>query len=317
MRGLPVGEFDWLDFKDSRWLDLSASKWMDDLSPYISAFANYDGGCLVIGVRDPKTGQELEIDAGVPINVKNNLKSWLEDIIPNLVDPPIQRLNVHLITDPAGNAPAAGNALVVFHIPPSDAAPHQARDHKYYTRVGSKNRAIGNKAVLDILNRKRNPIVQTEIYVNFPRSGCKGNVFWRVTNLSNVFVRYVMTRMEIPISLNGNFINFEGETIQVLEDNETVAWRFSLSNHLAHPLFPHGTVSRQFDFILMPPFTTRQTLPFIRYRTFADHMDPIEGTISIDDALNITRKNNESKAKQISTRVSDSATTNQPSIQFL
>lgn len=289
VRGLPVGEFDWLDFKDSRWLDLTP-KCLDKLSEYVSAFANYDGGYLVIGIRDPKPGHAIETDDGVPLHIKNELKPWLEDIIPNLTDPPVQRLNVHLITDPTTVSPVSGHALVVIHIQPSDAAPHQARDHKYYTRIGTKLSSIGHKAVLDILNRRRDPVVKTEVFVNFHPHGGKHNVYWRVTNLSNVFVRYVMSRMEIPIHIHGRRIEFERETMRVLDDGQTTVWPLIGSNHLAQPLFPHGTVARQFEFEVAGPPVGQPTLPFIRYRTFADHMAPVEGTIALDEAVNLIRK---------------------------
>lgn len=286
--GLPAGEFDWLDFKDSRWLDLSP-KCMDKLSEYVSAFANYDGGYLVIGVADPKPGHALQTDDGVALDMKKDLKSWLEDIIPQLTDPPIQKLNVHVITDPAGQSPRAGRALIAIHVGPSEAAPHQARDRRYYTRVGTKLSAVGHRAVLDILSRRRDPVVQTQVFVNFNRHAGKHNIFWRVTNLSNVFARYVMTRMEIPININGHHIKFDRETMRVLDDGKTTVWPLIGSNHLAQPLFPHGTIAREFEFELAGPAIYCPTPPFIRFRTFADQMAPMEGTICLEDAVNLTR----------------------------
>lgn len=293
VRGLPVGEFDWIDFKDSRFLDLSA-KCLDRLSEYVSAFANYDGGYLVIGVKNPKTGYPLETDEGVALNIKPDLKGWLEDIIPNLTDPPVQRLNVHLVTDSAMMSPVAGSALVVIHIQPSDAAPHQARDHKYYTRIGTRLGSIGHQAVLDIINRKRNPVVRTEIFVNFHSSGSEHSVLWRVTNLSNVFARYVLTRMDIPINICGFHIRFDRETMRVLESTEggqIMVWPLIGSNHLAQPLFPHGTISRKFKFDIAGPPIKLSTTSLISFRTFADHMEPVDGTIALDDAVNLLRKN--------------------------
>jgi len=207
VQGLPTGEYDWLEFKDSRWLE--SPKYLDNLSNYVSAFANYDGGYLVIGITNPKTGDPLQPDQGVPLDFKNDMKSWLEDIVPNLTDPPVRRLNVHLIADPEGLQPRKGNVIVVLHIPPSDAAPHQAGDRKYYTRLGTKLRAIGHQAVLDIVNRRRNPTVKTEIFVNFNPPPSASNICWRVTNLSNVFARYVMTRMWVPMVICGRSLHFQ------------------------------------------------------------------------------------------------------------
>jgi len=290
VRGLPVGEFDWIDFKHSRWID--NGKFLDELSEYVSAFANYDGGFLVLGIRNPHGGKPLELDGGVDLNKKGGkqgLKSWLEDIIPNLTDPPIPKLNIHVITDPAGISFSTGWGLIVIHIPPSDAAPHQAKDKKYYNRIGSKLSAIGHRAVLDILNRKRNPIVKTEIYVNFNQLGGEDNIFWRVTNLSNVFARYVMTRMEIPVHSNGIFIEFPDTNMELLDDGKTTVWRLTGSNHRDQPLFPQGVITKKF--IFKAGRGCRSLTPnFIRYRTFADNMPPEEGIIPLEDASSLTRK---------------------------
>lgn len=289
VQNLPVGEFDWIDFKDSRWLDLSQTC-LDKLSKYVSAFANFDGGYLVIGVKDPKLGQPIQIDGGVNLGIKPDLKGWLEDILPNLVDPPIQRLNVHLLGHNVGSSIAHGNVLVIIHIPASDAAPHQARDHKYYTRLGTKLNPIGHQAVLDILNRKKYPVVQMQVFINLHPQGGKHNIFWRVTNLSDVFSRYVMTRVQLPINVAGQHISLKDQSMLVLDDDKTTVWPLVCSNHLSDPLFPRGTIARRFEFELRGPALDMPTIPEIRYTTFADQMQPQEGIIAIEDALNATRK---------------------------
>jgi predicted HTH transcriptional regulator len=288
VRGLPVGEFDWLEFKDSRWID-DLNKCLESLSLYVSAFANYDGGYLVIGVADPSPGKPVQIDTGVNIEAHKGLKSWLEDIIPNLTDPPTQRFNIHVIMDPTAVSLSEGRGLIVIHIPPSDAAPHQAKDKKYYNRIGSKLSAIGHRAVLDILNRKQNPKVKTEIYINFNQMGGEDNIFWRVTNLSNVFARYVMTRMEIPVHSNGIFIEFPDTNMELLDDGKTRVWRLTGSNHRDQPLFPQGVITKKFIFKAGRGCSSL-TPNFIRYQTFADNMPPEEGIIPLEDASSLTRK---------------------------
>jgi len=290
VRGLPVGEFDWLEFKDSRWFQKPADR-LDDISRYVSAFANYDGGYLVIGISDPKHGQPLQPDDGVDLNItKGGLKSWLENIIPNLTDPPTQRLNIHVITDSTAASLSEGRGLIVIHIPPSDAAPHQAKDNKYYNRIGSKLNAIGHRTVLDILNRKQNPKVKTEIYVNFHPTGGSNTILWRITNLSNVFARYVMTRMEIPVCINGNFIKITDTTMERLDDGKTTVLRLTGSNHRDQPLFPQGVITKTFEFVCAGRSCDLLTPTFIRYQTFADNMPPEEEIIPLEDASNLTRK---------------------------
>jgi len=56
--GLAVQEYDDIEFKASPLIDLSSSegkmKVLDSLAKEISALANYGGGFLVLGVKDPK-----------------------------------------------------------------------------------------------------------------------------------------------------------------------------------------------------------------------------------------------------------------------
>lgn len=284
VRGLPVGEYDWLEFKSSQWFDLGQGC-LDHLSKYVSAFANYDGGYLVIGISDPQPGQPLHIDTGVPLGLKSDIKAWLEDFLPHLVDPPIQKLNIHLIPHTDGSPIQPGNALVLIHIPSSQAAPHQAKDRKYYTRVGSKLNPLGHQAILDILSRKRNPIVNTEVFVRFSQHGTKPHVQWRVTNLSDVFVRYVLLRIQIPSVVDQVRIAFEDCRQIYSEDGKSSVWQLVGFNPITCPLFPRGTVSRTVPFDVVGPELGDSIPPYISYITYADHMLPVEGTIGIDEAV--------------------------------
>lgn len=127
---LPVGEFDWLEYKGSE--KFTDSGWSQDMSKYVSAWANYDGGYVIFGVKDPQPGHPLTIDGGIPESVKPKLLNWLDDVIPNLVDPPLEKLSTWLIyPKPKDSRIKAGHVLVAVHIPQSEIAPHQALDHKY------------------------------------------------------------------------------------------------------------------------------------------------------------------------------------------
>ncbi len=102
LMSLPVGEFDWLETKGRRSLDLtiptvSESAVLETISKEVSAFANSGGGTLVYGLADPKPGEtEWHVDdGGVSVLVKKNeTKEWMETIIPNQMDPPLEKLVV-------------------------------------------------------------------------------------------------------------------------------------------------------------------------------------------------------------------------------
>ena len=52
---LPVDEFDWLEYKGSD--KFANSAWTHEMSKYVSAWANYDGGYIVFGVENPQSGE--------------------------------------------------------------------------------------------------------------------------------------------------------------------------------------------------------------------------------------------------------------------
>ncbi|HUE49745.1 MAG TPA: RNA-binding domain-containing protein [Candidatus Dormibacteraeota bacterium] len=63
IKALPCGELDWIEYKATE--KFTDSAWLDDMSKYVSAWANYDGGYMIFGVQDPRTGSPLIIDGGV------------------------------------------------------------------------------------------------------------------------------------------------------------------------------------------------------------------------------------------------------------
>jgi hypothetical protein len=162
---LPSGEHDWLEVKGARALDLKVSgvdenKALDELSKQLSAFLNSGGGALVYGIADaPPNGLRQIDNGGVSLSIKGrSTKEWLEDVIPNLVDLPLVGFNVYAITKGGANSNIAEDkAIYIVEIPNSENAPHQARDKKYYARIGGKSRPINHRMVLDILGRARHP----------------------------------------------------------------------------------------------------------------------------------------------------------------
>ncbi len=96
-------------------------------------------------------------DGGINLCVRApDTREWLEDIIPNLVEFPLKKFNVYILTNRSG-APglADDRSIILVDIPDSDDAPHQARDHKYYARVGGKSRPVGHRLVTDMFHRQR------------------------------------------------------------------------------------------------------------------------------------------------------------------
>ncbi len=173
IKQLPRGEIDWIEFKGRRGLDFSLpsideSKVLENLSIQISAMANSGGGTIIYGMTDPTDLSERQVDdGGVSLSLKGrNTKEWLEDVIPNLVEFPLSRFSVYALTKDSGSPGSAeGRGLIMINVNDSSHAPHQARDGKYYVRVGGKARPAGHRIVSDIFNRGSHAEFEVEFSV--------------------------------------------------------------------------------------------------------------------------------------------------------
>lgn len=156
LRALGPDEHDFQEFKGTAWIyeDGAISPWFAGaLSKQVSAFANGAGGRIFIGIDD--TGHP---DGGVPIDLKSGgTRSWLEDVVHQLVDPRLSRFNIFEVAGDGTEGIAEGHAVYVVEIPPSEDAPHQARDHRYYLRIAGKSRPMGHIHLQDVQRRTRSP----------------------------------------------------------------------------------------------------------------------------------------------------------------
>lgn len=153
-------EHDFQEFKGSRYLfngEEIAPSFQFGLSKQISAFANGAGGRIVLGLDD-----EGRIDGGVPVRLRpNGTREWLEDIIPGMLSPKLSRFNVFEVRGgEPGGVLAADHGVYVIEVPPSEEAPHQALDLRYYLRIAGKSRPMGHVHIQDVLRRTRHPEVE-------------------------------------------------------------------------------------------------------------------------------------------------------------
>ncbi len=120
-----------LEFKSSALLAKSKDEIIADLSKEISAFANSEGGQIVIGLREKKEGKTRvadDIDDGTESSQIS--MEWLQQIAQSNVSPYLPGLRVRRI---ALSAPRHGRVAFVISVPPGSTA-YQAGDRRYYGR---------------------------------------------------------------------------------------------------------------------------------------------------------------------------------------
>lgn len=285
LRNLPGGETSYIDYKDSRWLTLDAD-WRDKISTYLSAFANYDGGYLIVGVSDPDRTGSATPDAGIPNNLKGGIVAWLQGVLPGLVERPLDRIDVWAIGPKNANSPIQpDHSILVIHVPASEGAPHQASDGKYYTRHGSSRQFLRHRAIMDILGRRTHPRVAV---LDLTLTWTKKDEFIltaAIENASAVLARFCSLVVDLPIYVGSEgFLSYKGAIATT--DDGLAAVRVNLNNNRGGPLFPFSR--KIFTAKLEVGLRSGEEVPTIsdvRYKLFADSMPFIEGSFPFDQVL--------------------------------
>jgi hypothetical protein len=281
---LPTAEFDWIDYKASE--KLTDPAWPHEMSKYVSAWANYDGGYILFGVRHSKDGSDLEIDGGVPLTCKPNLLDWLDDVIPGLVEPPLPKLSTCLIHPRATHSQInPGHVLVVIHVPESAISPHQARDRKYYQRLGRKLEPLRHRAVLDIIGRRRHPTLRTKILVHIGYT--KPKIFWQLENTGSTMALHWKAAIRFPTKIGKSHVTVPNSKaiLGCTEDGRSFV-EFRISKALGSPLFPGSDISDTFDFgpcNYDPPL--EPSIDYVQVTTFADDMPPFVEQFPLSEVL--------------------------------
>lgn len=210
LAAFPPGEHSWFEVKGNREIDLTLpsfnSGWQNDLSKAISAMANSGGGYLLLGAIESQSNILLD-GKGINQKVKNNgTRKWLEDTLYKLTDPFLQRIDVFELTNFQGNQ-LAGTALYIVEIDESPIAPHQAKDNKYYIRIGSSSLAATHQMVMDIMNRKQHPEMKLSFSYGFvdilnpnhiKREGPAPVLIIDIENIGKIYAQYMNVILKVP-----------------------------------------------------------------------------------------------------------------------
>lgn len=117
-----------LEFKAGALLDKQESAWVSDLSKEVSAFANTEGGVLIVGLREEKVGKTRV--AADPDGVSETItRDQLQRKIEGNVFPYLTGIRVSRVV----LSGVSGRVAFVLEIPPGTTA-YQANDGRYYGR---------------------------------------------------------------------------------------------------------------------------------------------------------------------------------------
>jgi hypothetical protein len=164
-------------------LHLDAKEWppRDDdaqrvLAKALSGFSNADGGILVIGLEARSTGKgdpDL-IQALKPVADAMAVKSKIENLIGNLIEPPLPGIRVAEVFEVAGRP----SGFVLVYIPPTDGLPVRSRKHSnFYMRVSAGAFPMEYFQLADMFGRRQRAVLSLWVTVGRNRADV-GASFW-------------------------------------------------------------------------------------------------------------------------------------------
>lgn len=142
-----------LDYKDIR-----AYHDFDELSKDVSAFANSEGGLILLGISQERVTEKRKIIKIFPKEITwgngSLSKEKLED---NLISKIRPRVDFRIFPIREGN----GTTKVIFliDIPQSATPPHMASDNRYYKRLNFRRVPMEHYEVNNFFGRRRKPLL--------------------------------------------------------------------------------------------------------------------------------------------------------------
>ena len=131
----------------------------EELSQWVSAFLNAEGGLIIIGLCEAKKSKQESLDQKIrPARIAFAPKEYTKEKVEGLI-----LANLGFISKPAikvhsvHHPKRVARAVYLVEIPQGDEPPYQAADGKYYRRIGSTKYAMSHYEIGDLLVRKKKP----------------------------------------------------------------------------------------------------------------------------------------------------------------
>lgn len=181
----------------------------------ISGFANADGGCLVIGAeaRSPKKDEPDAIQSLKPVQDAVAVKSRIENLVGNLIEPTLPGIRVIHVLD----VPGQPTGFVVVYVPSTDALPVRSRKHwNFFIRISAGTFPMEYFQLADMFGRRNKPVLSLwhqrgRIRMEHGAAFYEREFLIGIQNSGRAIARFPSLRFQImpginlaPYGLNGN-----------------------------------------------------------------------------------------------------------------
>jgi hypothetical protein len=127
----------------------------EELAKDVSAFANSEGGLIVLGVSEERIDDQKIFPKEITWGDKSLTKERLEDNLIAKVHPTIDGLRIL----PVRKSNGSGLVMFLIDIPQGLNPPYMASEKKYYKRLNFRKYAMEHYEVADLFGRRRKPLL--------------------------------------------------------------------------------------------------------------------------------------------------------------
>ncbi len=136
----------------------------DKLAQAVTAFANAEGGLIILGVEEEperdESGQTVRIWPGrITWGDKSLAREKVETILVTRTHPPIPGLRIHPVRN------ESGQPVFLVDVPQSPRPPHQAPDKRYYLRYNFQNLQMDHYQVEALFHKRLRPALRPVLQV--------------------------------------------------------------------------------------------------------------------------------------------------------
>lgn len=137
----------------------------EQLSEWVSAFLNAEGGLIVIGVTEDDHTKKNRLDARIyPEALDYALPGFTRERVEQIIHTNIRGDDVpHIAIYPVRDS--GSDCVYLVDVPQGQAPPYQAADKKYYKRLNFTKCAMEHYEIADFLGRRRKPRLHVDVKI--------------------------------------------------------------------------------------------------------------------------------------------------------
>jgi hypothetical protein len=183
------------------------------LAKALCGFANADGGVIVIGMEakaGPTKYDPDVIQRAAQVTDPIAVKSRVEALVGELVEPRLQGVRMAAIPDPPGSA----TGFVVLSVPPTEGPPCRSRKHRdFFQRITSGTYPMEYFQIADMFGKRHRP--QLSLFLEVGRFRLDGQIYEReftigIENSGRAVARFPSLRFRPVPGINLNHYGIDG-----------------------------------------------------------------------------------------------------------